>query len=199
MKTKILATMLFITIWGLESCTKDTSSGFNAQLPPETQVGANTFGVTINGKVYKPRDPIGSGIYPNSKGMSLWGATDYSWYEIEVKDGASAIGFNMIIHIDHLATVGKLMLSQSNFHSEYDSGLFTHIYFKIWDATISNYAYYGSIVNQGEINVTRLDSGLFSGNFKGKFVRYDNPNDFITINDGRFDINSQTLPNAVFP
>jgi hypothetical protein len=196
MKTTILFFMTFIL---LASCTKDNTNNINAQLPPETQTGANTFGVTINGKVYIPRDPTGFSTFPSTKGMVLWGATDFSWYEIEVKDGASSVGFKMIIHIDHLASVGKIMLQQSNFHDSYDSGHFTHIFFKIWDAKISNYTYYGSVANQGEINITRLTDGIVSGNFKGKFVRYDNPNEFITITDGRFDINGFTLPNAVFP
>jgi hypothetical protein len=93
----------------------------------------------------------------------------------------------------------KYTLHQSNFHDGVDSVALNHIYFKVWDANISNYAYYGSIENQGEINVTRDSNGIVSGNFKGKFVRYDNSNDFITINDGRFDINSFSLPNHPFP
>lgn len=36
-------------------------------------------------------------------------------------------------------------------------------------------------------------------NFKGKFVRYDNPNEFIQINDGRFDLNLSTINVHVFP
>jgi hypothetical protein len=205
MKTKILATMLFITMWGVESCTKDTSSGYNAQLPPETQVGANTFGVTIKGKVYVPRDPTGgNGVNPSSKGMIFWASPDsITWDELEVKDGASAVGFNIYLHIQNLKAIGvnTYALHQSNFHNQVDSTPFTHIYFKIWDSNISNYAYYGSIESLGEINITRYDlpNRIVSGNFKGKFVRYDNPNDFITITDGRFDLNWYTVQSTPFP
>lgn len=195
MKTTILFFMTFVL---LSSCTKDNPT--KAQLPPETQTGANTFGVTINGKVYIPRDPTGgNGVFPSSKGMTLWGTSNYSWSEVEVKDGASTVGFQMIIHFHPLSSTVQIILQQSNFHDNVDSTPFPHIYFKIWDANISNYAYYGSAENQGEVNVTLLDNGIFSGNFKGKFVRYDNPNEFITIKDGRFDINGFTLPNTVFP
>ncbi|MEI7508140.1 MAG: hypothetical protein WCJ62_01595 [Flavobacterium sp.] len=206
MKTKILATMLFITMWGVESCTKDTASGYNSQLPPETQVGANTFGVTINGKVYKPRDPTGNGIYPSSKGMTFVGSSSNNWNEIVVKDGASAVGFKMIIHFKQLVYNynGLYPLSNSNFQDQSDSLPIDHIYFKIWDSAISNYAYYGSMENLGAIDVTRFNGStsinwILSGTFYGKFVRYDNPNDFITITDGRFDLNLNTLPNTVFP
>ena len=200
MKTTIFFLSVFLS---LASCSKDSSSsGF--QLPPETQVGANTFGVTIKGKVYIPRDPTGHGIYPTSKGMTLWGAPDgISWDELEIKDGASAVGFNIYLHMQNLKShgVGQYLLQQSNFHNSVDSVPFTNIYFKIWDSNISNYAYYGSIENQGEINIIRYDlpNRIVSGNFKGKFVRYDNPNDFITITDGRFDINTVTLQSSSFP
>jgi hypothetical protein len=194
--------LIFLVTLLLFSCSKDSTGNTTFQLPPETKTGANTFGVTINGKVYVPRDTSGSTIGGSSgSGMTLWGASDFSWYEIEIKDGASPVGFGMIIHFDKLtmANLGKNVLQQSDFKKSYDCGKFTHIYFSIWDSKISNYAYYGSVANQGEINITRLDSGIFSGNFKGKFVRFDNPNEFITINDGRFDINGFTLPNKKFP
>ena len=98
-----------------------------------------------------------------------------------------------------LSSVGQINLYKSNFQSRIDSIPNRHIYFKIWDSAISNYAYYGSIANEGVINITRLDSGITSGNFSGKFVRSDNPNDFIIINEGRFDINTITLDSHPFP
>ncbi len=56
MKTTLL--LLFIA---LASCSKDsTSKDKTFSLPAETQIGANTFGVTINGKVYVPRDQTGT-------------------------------------------------------------------------------------------------------------------------------------------
>jgi hypothetical protein len=190
---QILLVMLFLT-----ACSSDSSSPEDG-LPAETQTGANTFGVTIKGKVYIPRDPTGGDIGAPAHGMILWLAPDnISWNELEVKDGASAVGFNMYIHMQPLAAVGKIILHQSNFHDGIDSAPYSHIYFKIWDSTISNYAYYGSIENQGEINITKLSGGIVSGNFKGKFVRYDNPNDFIEITDGRFDI-GPGLIDKVFP
>ncbi len=179
--------------------------GFHAVLPPETQTGANTFGVTINGKVYVPRDPTGVNVGTTAKGMIFWRSPDnqHIYDELEIKDGASSVGFQMIIHLQNLFQngQGEYILKKSNFHNGIDSIPDNHIYFKIWDNNISNYAYYGSIENQGLINVTRYDfaNRIFSGVFSGKFVRYDNPNDFITISDGRFDINWNTLPNHPFP
>ena len=183
MKNTLILILLLLFI----SCSSDSNHGYS--LPPETQTGANTFGVTIKGKVYIPRDPTGIDVGASGHGMVFWLAPDdISWNELEVIDGASAVGFRIIIHIQNLKSigVGQYLLNQSNFHKGIDSIPFTHIYFKIWDATIGNYAYYGSIENQGVLNITHSSDNIYSGNFSGKFVRYDNPNDFIQITDGRF-------------
>ncbi|WP_124641121.1 DUF5025 domain-containing protein [Amniculibacterium aquaticum] len=203
MKT-VIYILSFIT---LMSCSRDSENTKNPTitLPAETQVGANTFGVTINGKVYIPRDPTGVSVGPTAKGVIFWRSPDlqHTYDELEIKDGASSTGFKMIIHLQNLFQIGQgeYILKQSNFHNGIDSIPFNHIYFKIWDSNISNYAYYGSIENLGSINVTRYDfaNRIFSGNFSGKFVRYDNPNDYIIITDGRFDINWNTIQNHPFP
>lgn len=195
----ILFILVFFTIL---SCSKDNaSSGF--ALPPETQTGANTFGVTINNKVYIPRDPTGFTYGPSGHGMIFWASPDsLEWDELEVIDGASAVGFQIFIHIQNLKTIGSgnYPLYTSNFHSNIDGVPLNSIFFKIWDNNISNYAYYGSVENEGEINITRNDTlnYITSGNFSGKFVRYDNPNDFIQITNGRFDI-GPGLYDRVFP
>ena len=200
-----MKTTLILLFLALASCSKNRDAVRQNpvfQLPPETQTGANTFGVTINGKVYIPRDPTGVSVGTTAKGMIWWGApgSNNEYNELEVKDGASAVGFNIIIHLQNFNAigVGQYISKQSNFHNNIDSTPNNHIYFKIWDSTISNYAYYGSIENQGETNITRRSNGIISGNFKGKFVRYDNPNDFIEISDGRFDI-GPNLYTTLFP
>lgn len=65
---------LFAMAFTLSCCSKDDNKSPN-QLPPETQTGANTFGVTINGKVYVPRDPTGVSIGPTAKGMIFLGCS----------------------------------------------------------------------------------------------------------------------------
>ena len=207
MKNIILSLYIILLV----GCSKNNDNSTKNQtfsLPPETQTGANTFGVTIKGKVYIPRDPTGVSVGTTAKGMIFWGSpgNNNEFNEIEVKDGASSVGFNMIIHLQNLQSIGvsQYILKQSNFHNNIDSTPYNHVYFKIWDSNISNYAYYGSIENQGVVNVIKFNGSLtqnwiLSGNFSGKFVRYDNPNDFINITDGRFDLNLNTLPNHPFP
>ena len=201
---KMSTSAIVLLLLAVTSCSKDGSVKQDPvfQLPAETQIGANTFGVTINGKVYIPRDPSGVNVGGTTpRGMRLLGGgiapDDYT--EIVVVDGASAVGFKMTIHVYTFLTTGEYLLKNSNFQSGIDSNLATNIFFKIWDNSISNYAYYGSVENEGFLKITRRDNGIFSGKFSGKFIRYDNPNEFITIIDGRFDINSATLSSKIFP
>ena len=205
MKKTILT---FLTILFLASCSKDDPATEDPifSLPPETQTGANTFGVTINGRVYIPIDSNstsynwwGGGL--NKQALALWGGgiAPNEYTEINAFDGASVPGFQIVLHIQNLYATGNYILKQSNFQDQADSILENHIFFRIYDSNINNYAYYGSVENQGFLIITRRNSGIISGTFNGKFVRLDNPNEFITITDGRFDINSFTIQNHRFP
>ena len=134
--------------------------------------------------------------------MIWWGTSTNQYKELEVVDGASSVGFKIILHIQNLVQdgVGQYILKSSNFQEQVNSISESLIFFKIWDMQINNYAYYGSVANEGVINITRYDTINFvtSGNFSGKFVRADNPNNFIQIMDGRFDTGSN-LSNTKFP
>ena len=200
-----MKTTLFLLFILLAGCSKDNSGDPTFTLPPETQIGANTFGVTINGKVYVPRDPIGFNIGGETpRGVIFWTSPDgITWDELTIVDGASSLGFKMIIHIQNLKTIkeAKYILNESNFQDQSDSNPNTNIYFFIYNSNLKEYCYYGSIQNLGELNITRYDSlnRIVSGNFKGKFIRYGTSDDTITINDGRFDINWNTVFNHSFP
>ena len=141
MKTTIL--LLFLTI---ASCSKESvKQDPVAQLPPETQTGANTFGVTINGKIYIPRTPTGNNIGGSPPKAVKWisgGINPNEYLELVVVDGASTVGFKITIHIQNLSAIGTYPLKKSNFQNQADSLLVNHIFFKIWDKNISNYAYY---------------------------------------------------------
>jgi hypothetical protein len=196
MKNLIFMLIAFLLL----GCSRDNTESAN-KLPPETQTGANTFGVTIKGKVYIPRDPTGIDVGVQLKAVMFWGApSGLEYKELVVLDGASAVGFKIWLHIEPMKLGPNVYsLKQSNFQDGIDSIRDTHIYFKIWDPAISNYAYYGSIENQGQIRITRRSDGIISGTFGGKFAKYDNTNDTIEITDGRFDINTNTVMDHPFP
>ena len=197
--------LFFLTTLLLAGCSSDDSN--KNKLPPITQTGENTFGVTIKGKVYIPRDPTGVSVGPDVHAVIYTGGyADTTWRELIIVDGASSVGFKMIIHFKNLVNqgVGNYILKQSNFKDNIDSAPIDHIYFKIFDYSIGNYVYYGSLENQGNIIVTRFNGSLtqnwiLSGTFTGKFAKYGDPNDVIDINDGRFDFNLNSLSSHVFP
>jgi hypothetical protein len=150
--------------------------------------------------VYVPRTPTGANVGTSARAVYFWGTSNNAWNELQVVDGASLVGFDIVIHMQNLYSlgVGKYLLFDSNFQNRSDSIAFNHIYFKIWDSNINNYAYYGSVKNKGEINLTRNSNDIYSGNFSGEFVRQDDSNDIIKITDGRFDI-GPGITTKVFP
>jgi hypothetical protein len=206
MKTKIIFLLVVtFSLWGLGGCTKDNPTPEDplAKLPPETQTGANTFGVTIRGKVYVPRTTTGVNYIGGSSNAMSWVglvSPNFNFNELIVVDGASSVGFKIVLHLENLSNTGQYILKQSNFLSQVDSTPQNHIFFKMWDTKINNYALYGSVENESVINITRYDTANFitSGNFSGKFVRSDNPDDFIQISDGRFDTGPGIF-NKIFP
>lgn len=199
MKTKIL---LFMTIFSLMSCSSDDSTTKDpfAQLPPETQIGANTFGCIINNQVFYPRDGTSTLFNPGGKGLMIWGDPNgnQGFLEIEIsnlQDGKPAN--SMIIHLQNLHQTGsgEYVWKESNFQSSIDGLMQNYVYAKIFDESVSGWRYYGSYDNSGKVIITKYanNNTIVSGNFSGKLRLY-NGTEEIDIRDGRFDINKATLP-----
>jgi hypothetical protein len=72
-----------------------------------------------------------------------------------------------------------------------------YVYAKIYDASVNGWRYYGSYENSGKVTITKYGN-IISGKFNGK-LRILNGIEEINILNGRFDINSTTLPNTKFP
>ena len=98
-----MKTFLLLLLIATTSCTNDKTQDPLAQLPPETQTGANTFGVIINNQVFYPRDGSGNfGGGKPAKGLAYWGdaSGNEAFDEIDCgnyKDAKPAN--NMIIHL----------------------------------------------------------------------------------------------------
>ena len=125
MKTFFLALLTFFL---LTSCSKDDNKVVvdkAFQLPAETQTGANTFGVTIRGKVYITWDPTSFNVGSSGRGMKFAGSSILPWNEIVVIDGASPVSFQMIIHFKELlvGAIGIYTLKNSNYQNGLDSSL----------------------------------------------------------------------------
>ena len=204
MRTKIL---LFLTILSLLSCSSDDSTPKDpfAQLPPETQTGANTFGCIINNQVFYPRDGTSTLLNPGGKGIILWGAPGETeeFNEIEIRNLQDAKPANsMIIHLQGLDEIGigEYVWKESNFQSSIDGLMQNYVYAKIYDESVNGWRFYGSYENSGKIMITKYDftNRIVSGNFSGK-LRLKNGLEEIDILNGRFDIKWSTLDTTPFP
>jgi hypothetical protein len=186
----------------LNACSSDENL-VNA-LPAETQIGANTFGVLIDGKAYKPRCEKPSVVFP-VWGMLLWGgvpiSTDYN--ELEVRDLKSERAFEMLIHIDKLFLnrVGTYIVDESNGNKDIDGLDQTNIYCTIFDKNEGIYKKYVSFDNSGEIVISNYTLGtqdpltgtIVSGTFNGRLRNITDETDEIRMTNGRFDVNSLTV------
>ena len=204
MKTKIL---FFLTILSLLGCSKDDPIVEDplAKLPPETQVGANTFGCIINNEVFYPRDGTGTLFSPGGKGLILWGDPSVpvglgNYGELEIRNLQNAKPANtMMIHLQNFNQigVGDYVWKESNFQSSIDGLMQNYVYAKIYDESVNGWRLYGSYENSGKVTITKYGN-IICGNFSGK-LRLKNGTEEILISSGRFDINSSTLNVTPFP
>jgi hypothetical protein len=204
MKTPIL---FFLTILSLVGCSKEDPQVEDplAKLPPETQIGANTFGCIINNQVFYPRDGTSSLFNPAGKGLILWGAPggtqDYD--ELEIRNLQDAKPANsMIIHLQnlHQLGIGEYVWKVSNFQSSIDGLMQNYVYAKIYDDDVKGWRFYGSYENSGKVVITKYDftNRLICGTFSGR-LRLRNSTQEIDIVNGRFDIKWSTLETTRFP
>jgi hypothetical protein len=184
----------------LLSCTKDSPNSFTAQLPPETQTGANTFGCIINGQVFYPRDGTSSIFSPGGKGLKFWGDPSgnrqYNEFEIfNLQDGMPCS--RMVIHMQNLHQIqlGEYIWQPSNFQNSIDGLMQNYVFAEIYDAASNSLNHYSSYENSDKVTITKYanDNTIISGNFSGK-LRLINGTKEVEILGGRFDINKATLP-----
>ena len=206
MKIKLLT--LFATFL-LFSCSKDDAQTEASKLPPETQIGANTFGCYINGKLVIPRDGTGT-LGGSEKGIKIWGDPigNQEYNEVEVIDYKSTRTAEIVIHIQnlHQIGIGNYTVDLSNGLRGIDGLNNNYIHCRVFNESTNSYQYYRSFDNCGTINITRYDSPniiiqnrIFSGNFSCRLKNSSNPNDEIQVTSGRFDINKATIITKTFP
>lgn len=157
----------------LSTCKKDDPE---AQLPPATQTGANTFGCLINGQAWTPRGNNGTSNYSVSYDPSYRkGTLNISTYRYN--SNADNDWQSMIIYSDSLKTPGVYQLNRPNrqealFHNFKNGCEFS--------GGSRNYC-------RGALTITRLDlqAGIISGTFH--FTLYKPGCDSIRVTEGRFD------------
>lgn len=206
MKKQIL--FLALVVQFLASCSNDEKgSSCQDSLPAVTTTGANTFGCCINGNLLIPRD--GTGTFGSSdSGFTTWGdpTGNNQYSEIDIKDYKSKRTASIYIHIQGLNQngIGDYIIDQSNGFSDIDGFNHTYIHCRIFNEATNSYQYYRSTGNCGLLQITNYEwipgvKKIVSGIFNCTVKNSANSNDTIQIKDGRFDYNSVTIPNTVFP
>jgi len=115
MKLKFL--ILSISFLLLHNCSNNDDDTFTPTLPPITQIGANTFGVYIDGKLLVPRDGDGTFNLP-SYAVEYFGTgnvpTDYnSSLTINDYKGGNA-GLLQLVIEDVQNGEGEYQIKESN-------------------------------------------------------------------------------------
>jgi hypothetical protein len=150
------------------------------QLPPVTQVGANTFGAIVNGKVWVP-----AGYYNGSFNQTIY----YS--KIDGLGALNVVCYRVTDTINSDVTFLELSIdSLENYKIPYTFVLNSNG--NVGFEYIKQYCLYNSYESttksSGSVTVSKLDTtaGIISGTFSGVLIRATC--DTITITDGRFDL-----------
>ena len=174
----ILVAASIVTILTFTGCKKNKSE--EPQLPPETTIGAMTFGCKINGKVFLPKDGYGRpGLY--CQYVNLGNVQDGGWhlnipaYNYSSKKGVS-IETDSLFLIEGSTYQFKTTKGTANaFYLETTSNGSVDIYPKL-DNDI------GSLYVKKHDRIQRILSGTFT------FIGTNGNGVKINITEGRFDI-----------
>lgn len=177
MKTIFL--LLFCTAFCF-SCSKTVT-----ELPPATQTGANTFGASVDGKLWVPE---GFGIAPTAPILEARFFPDSSFIMNARNFSLEPTETEFEIFIRNMSTTGTYSLntitanypSQSASYAYYVKRKFTPL-----NEWITNDQYTGTVT------ITKNDNHIVSGTFQFQAINmYNNPQP-ITVTDGRFDVRVQ--------
>ena len=205
MRTKIL---LFLTIFSLLSCSSDDSTPKDpfAQLPPETQTGANTFGCIIDGKILLPRSGNTSQVNPLSGAILYGGYPDvYDYFELKILDYKTPKSSSFLFHLHNIVAngIGTYQIDKSNGMRNIDGMNNNYIHCNVFNDETNSYEQFLSYDNSGTYTITRIsvtpDYTIISGTFNCNLKNINDSNDEISITNGRFDINSLTIFLKYFP
>ena len=183
---------------------RDSSDDITAKLPPETQIGANTFGCLVNGRLFYPRDGIGD-VMSVANAISYFGSSSntYDYNEMTVANFIDGKPMNYLyFHLHDLPNkgVGEYIWKESNFNNDIDGLMQNYLYVRAFDYNTNTWKWYTSYENSGKTIITKNDipNFIISGTFSGK-LRTTNGKEEIEISNGRFDLNIKTLPLKKFP
>lgn len=175
-RSVLLFANLFAGLVSLSACKKADPDPLD-QLPPATQIGANTFGCLVNGKAWTPRGNNGTSNYSVSYDPGLHGGL----FDLLTYRYPDESGFFQRISLDVTsnAQVGSYSFQNSQRSRAVFRDTRPNCY---WSSADSATTY-----RRGTLTITRLDltAGIISGTFD--FTLYKLGCDSIRVTNGRFD------------
>lgn len=160
------------------SCKKE-------KLTKETQVGANTFSCKINGVVHIPNDEA-FGPRAISASVSL-NREDSNFYNLSILTHYSRNKPWEKVHLT-LYKVKKEVI-YNLYDKEYRYG--TYVLGVLNESSgFVGVTYDSKAFNKGEVKITKLDlvNRIVSGTFWFEAINLNDPNDKVSVTDGRFDL-----------
>ena len=160
------------------ACKKGSTTTTQDQLPPATQIGANTFGCLINGKVYIPKGYNGTGT-PNPKiSLETFNGKLILGIVTNQLENGNPQGFVIISFFDSVLSPGIYAYSDKMNFSVGWAKVINNCFTPAGDTTVKKW---------GEGFITKFDNvnKIVSGTFNCKFKTQTCDTVFIT--DGRFD------------
>jgi Family of unknown function (DUF6252) len=164
-----------VLLLALVACKRDKDEpNPDPDLPPATQIGANTFGCYINGQPWTPKGRVGLGtnFYMHYDSGLFGGLLDIGVYRI-----VDNTREDMTINCSPLTTTDKYFFTKTStcnvgFTDKND------VFYRGKDADVTV---------SGELNITRFDlqTGVISGTFHFKLEKQGYPT--IEATNGRFD------------
>lgn len=175
---RLLAPLLSGLVLLLTSCEKEEVEV--RQLPPATQVGANTFGCLLNGKAYEPYGSDGNRMGPLQVVYDpTFRKGTLSLFALRLpKKSDPNIRQTIGLYLDSVQAPGRYALNLAKRQEGYFFNSENRCEYTLDD---THY-------RAGEMIITRLDKqkGIVAGTFHFKLYR---PGcDSVIVSDGRFDV-----------
>ncbi len=179
-KNNIILTFLLFIVLFICSCKKEETIN---TLPPNTEIGANTFIFRINGGEIIESEvgylPISPRIRVFYNHIDTFLNRDYHF---EIRGCKIILEHNkkVAVVIKTMPVTGKYILSESDNYAFY------------FDSEPDELSYYTDEKYTGELNITKLDTSnhIISGKFKFDAQRHYNGEEleeYVTV-DGQFDV-----------
>ncbi|TKC00353.1 DUF6252 family protein [Pedobacter cryophilus] len=155
----------------LLSCEKE-------KLTKATQIGANTFSCKVNGQILIPNNEAFS---VDAISTSLVLNEDPNFYNLKILTNYSKTNPSKKIYLTiyKINSIGVYIFSGSDFR-----------YGEYFISAPDNKEYNSRTSNIGEVKITKLDlaNKIVSGTFSFEATNKNDPNDKVSITDGRFDL-----------